>query len=479
MIGALATDVKLDVHGESKRLNLMAYIVGEAASNKSCIDRLFELWMHDLIEQDRINHAIEDEYLDLKNRRRNAKEQPKDPRVVIRCAPLRASIAQLLQRLRNCPGKHLYSFTPEADQMSQGAGSAWSNLSVLIRCAYDNSKYDTDYANGQSTGVVIDQVLWNMTLCCTPDALYRAHKNYTNGAITRLAVARTPDNTFSPLTVGARRTARAEQNILRVATLLQRMKGDVELPKLEERCGEWLERIRLETLKNDDRVRARLRMRAAVTAMRYTCCFMLCAYAEWLCRKIDDNQVRRASWTHGCTTAADYLDAHPDTLSKNLRQFQTEEMLTLFDVLADYILDMLYAFFGERMANAYAAADYCHGERSRPGTNDNVFNRLPEEFTFNDARLAKGIDATPNAARMMVKNWQRQGLIKPIARAHYQKLLPHSNESSFKENKSPKGNAKENNAKEENVKGSKTKGNNVKEENAKGSKSPQKSKAVP
>ena len=422
MIGALATGVRLDVHGEMRHLNLTAYIVGEAASNKSKLDALYLLWMGKLIREDDEALRQEQEYLQLRERRKNAKEQPQDPKVLIRCQSLRTSIAQLLTRLQQSQGKHLYSYTSEADQLSQNSSAAWANTSVLQRDAYDNGSYSTDFANGKSTGVVIHKVLWNMTLCCTPDALYRAHRNYTNGAITRLALARTPDNTYAPLSDAVQRSPQAESNITCVAELLEAMQGDVCLPLLEERCRAWLERIRLETLKNDDRVKARLRMRAPVTAMRYTVCFMLCAHAEALLRQLDDNEGEKPAWADGCQTAKEYLEAHPDALNDALQAYQTDAMLTLFDTLADYTLDMLLLYFRTRIEAAYESEDYQTGDRERSGSNDTYYSRLPQEFKISDAVTLRGGNSAYNATRMMLRHWVNQGLIVRIDKGSYRKL---------------------------------------------------------
>ncbi len=422
MIGALATGVRLDVHGDLRHLNLTAYIVGEAASNKSKLDALYLLWMGKLIREDDEALKQEQEFIRLREQRKNAKEQPKDPQVLVRCQSLRTSIAQLLTRLQQSQGKHLYSYTSEADQLSQNSSAAWANTSVLQRDAYDNSAYTTDFANGKSTGVVIHKVLWNMTLCCTPDALYRAHRNYTNGAITRLALARTPDNTYAPLADAVQRSPQAERNIARVAEVLELMQGDVCLPLLEERCRAWLERIRLETLKNDDRVKARLRMRAPVTAMRYTVCFMLCAHAEALLRQLDDCEGERPAWADGCQTAKEYLEAHTDTLNDALQAYQTPDMLTLFDTLADYTLDMLLHYFRTRIEAAYEAADYPSGERERTGKNDSYFSRLPTDFTLADAIAVRGANGSYNATYMMLRNWMKQGLVVRTDRGKYRKI---------------------------------------------------------
>ena len=421
MIGALATGVRLDVHGEMRHLNLTAYIVGEAASNKSKLDALYLLWMGKLIREDDEALRQEQEYLQLRERRKNAKEQPQDPKVLIRCQSLRTSIAQLLTRLQQSQGKHLYSYTSEADQLSQNSSAAWANTSVLQRDAYDNGSYSTDFANGKSMGVVIHKVLWNMTLCCTPDALYRAHRNYTNGAITRLAIGRTPDNTYTPLADSQSRSQQAEENIARVAEVLELMQGDLVLPLLEKRCRAWLERVRLETLKNDDKARARLRMRAPVTAMRYTACFMLCAYAGDLLRQLDDNTGDKPAWADGCQTAKEYLEAHPDALNDALQAYQTDAMLTLFDTLADYTLDMLLLYFRTRIEAAYESDDYRVGERNKAGSNDTYYSRLPATFKLADAVTLRGGASYYNAAHMMLKNWIKQGLVVRVEKGVYKK----------------------------------------------------------
>jgi hypothetical protein len=262
-----------------------------------------------------------------------------------------------------------------------------------------------------------------MTLCCTPDALYRSVRNYTNGEVTRLAIARAPDNTFSPLVSYGHRSEKAEQNIRTVGELLMFMQGDVELPELENRCQEWLEKVRLSKLKNYDRVGAQLRMRTAVTAMRYACNLMLCSYAEWLLDNIDRKKGFKCKWTHGCKTAIEFLKAHPTAVEQQLLQFQTEEMLNNFEVIADYIMDNLEFYFKEKIQIAKESNNYIIGERVLQGKNDDFYSQLAEEFTAEDARKVRGPEVTQNAVKQMLKNWKKQGLIKTILPGRYRKLV--------------------------------------------------------
>lgn len=163
-------------------------------------------------------------------------------------------------------------------------------------------------------------------------------------------------------------------------------------------------------------------MRSAVTAMRYACCFMLCGYAEWLLQQLDENSGEKPEWAGECTTAEEYLKAHPTAAEEQLLQFQTEAYLTLFDVLADYTLDMLELFFGERIENACQASNYLLAERTKSGVNDSVYNRLAAEFSISDARTEKGPSASYNATKQMLKNWCKQGLVLSLGNGMYKKM---------------------------------------------------------
>ena len=111
---------------------------------------------------------------------------------------------------------------------------------------------------------------------------YEENKNCQS----RIAIARTPDNTYAPLEDKPYLlTTRQTERIQQIAHLLPLMQGEVVLPKLEQKSREWVERIRIETMMNDDKVRARQRMRVCVTAQRMTCCLMLCKVCEGLIQK--------------------------------------------------------------------------------------------------------------------------------------------------------------------------------------------------
>lgn len=87
-------------------------------------------------------------------------------------------------------------------------------------------------------------------MCGTPDALYRVVNNYTDGFQSRIAVGRTPDNTFAALSENLYVLTDVQRDqIFQIAHLLPLMEGEVVLTKLEKKGREWLEEIRIETMK--------------------------------------------------------------------------------------------------------------------------------------------------------------------------------------------------------------------------------------
>ena len=416
-IGALATGVRLDVHRKMYNLNLISYIAGDFASGKGNIDPLVDAWMVEVKALSQMYLQQEEEWASKKRAAKNKKEQPEEPKLPIRYVPLNTTVAKLAERLANTEGQHAFSFTPEADTVAQKFKTAISDFSLMLRQSYDGSRYDREAKSVDAVSVHIKHLLWNVTMCGTPDALYRVINNYTDGFQSRIAVARTPDNTFAALEDNPPiLTEQQEERIRQVAHLLPLMQGEVVLPRLESKGRAWLERIRLETMKNDDRTKARQRIRICVTTQRMTCCLMLCRVCEQLIQK------------HGVGGAETRLKQNPDLWKEMLLKTQTPQLLELYDVIADSLMENALFFFRDRIEQAFNSRNYggsLNGERKKRGKNDSIFERLDVQFTFEQAMqhsvAMKGADVTHNTVRQMLKNWKKQGLVDEIEFGKFRK----------------------------------------------------------
>ena len=417
-IGALATGVKLDVHGQMRGLNLISYIAGDFASGKGSIDPVVDTWMSEIAELDAVYLKEEEEYNKKKLAAKNKKEQPEDPKLPVRYITFNTTVAKLAERLGNTDGRHAFSFTPEADTVAQKWRSSMCDFSVMLRQSYDGSKYDREARSAEAVNVHIKHLLWNVTMCGTPDALYRVVTNYTDGFQSRIALAQTPDNTFAKLEDKPYvLTSKQAERIKQVAHLLPLMYGEVVLPKLEARGRDWLEKIRLEAMKNDDRVKARERFRTCVTTQRMVCCLMLCKVCEQLIQK------------YGMSEAEAQLKQNPLLWKEMLLKTQTSAMLDTYDVIADSLLENALYFFRDRIENAYLGRNYVSsvcGERKKHGKNDSIYARLDLQFSFEHAMQSsvaiKGASVTRNSVQQMLKNWRKQGLVVMSDDGSYRKI---------------------------------------------------------
>ena len=420
VIGMLATGVKVAVHGKMNSLNLISYIAGDFASGKGSIDPVIDAWTSEVKDMDKMYQQQEDEWRAKKRAAKNKKEQPEEPKLPVRCLTLNNTVANLAERLANTEGKHAFSFTPEADTVAQKWKSAMSDFSVMLRQAYDGTSYEREARSADAVNVHIDRLLWNVVMCGTPDALYRVVNNYTDGFQSRIVVARTPDNTFTPLTDNLFVLTESQcEHIRQIAHLLPLIEGEVSLPKLETKGREWLEQIRLETMKNDDKVKARQRFRICPTTMRMMTCIMLCKVVETLIQK------------HGFQGAEKLLKQNPLLWKELIVKMQTPTMLAAFNILAYYQLDNALYFFRSRIEDAFSSKSYCGQtayDRTRRGRNDSIFERLDVTFSFEQALqqsiAVKGANVTREVVRQMLKNWKRQGLIAVLPDMRYQKVSP-------------------------------------------------------
>lgn len=418
VLGCLATGVKVDIHGRKNSLNLISYVAGDFASGKGSIDPLIDAWTCEIKQMDKVYLQQEEDWRAKKRAAKNKKEQPEDPKLPIRILTLNNTVANLADRLSNTEGKHAFSFTPEADTVAQKWRSGLSDFSVMLRQAYDGTSYEREAKSADAVNVHIDRLLWNVTMCGTPDALYRVVSNYTDGFQSRIAVARTPDNTFAALTENLYVLTDIQRDqIFQIAHLLPLMEGEVVLTKLEKKGREWLEEIRIETMKNDDKTKARQRFRICPTTMRMMTCIMLCKVAEQLIK------------AHGLAGAEKRLKENPGLWKEMIEKTQTPSMLAVFDALANYQMENALYFFRERIEAAFSSREYAgkvEYTRLRRGKNDSIFERLDTIFTSDQAMqqcfAIKGSSASTSTLKQMLKNWKNQGLIIQLPDNRFQKI---------------------------------------------------------
>ena len=406
VIGSLAADVKITVHRIVKNLNLLSYICGKFSSGKSLIDRIIDAWTCLLREEDDVLLAQEAAYRQSLRASKNKQNQPAEKVFPIRNIALNNTIPNIVERLSNLKGLHAFSFSCESDNVSQRWKGSLPEFSVLVRQAFDGSRFEREAKSLDSVSAHIDKLVWNIVMCGTPDALHRLFPNAGDGTLSRFMIGRMPDNTFTPLEDNPPCLKESHrENIRQVAELLPLMKGNINSIKLENKGREWLEHVRLESLKNNDEVMASFRIRVCVNAQVAMGCLLVVAAATRLLKQ------------HGLEGAKEVLTKDPECWLKMQNSLMKGKFLDIYDLIADYLLDNLLYYFRKKMEAANGeASKSISNDRRRKGKNDSIFSRLPQNFSLEVAEreglAVRGTSFTQNAVRQMLKNWKNQKLIK-------------------------------------------------------------------
>jgi uncharacterized protein YaaW (UPF0174 family) len=131
---------------------------------------------------------------------------------------------------------------------------------------------------------------------------------------------------------------------------------------------------------------------------------------------------------YGLNGAETRLKQNPELWKEMLLKTQTPQMMDIYDIIADSLIENALYFFRDRIENAFNSRDYAgSSERLRYGRNDSIYERLDVQFTIDQAMqqciAVKGAGVTRNSVRQMLKNWKRQGLVMAAEHGQYRKML--------------------------------------------------------
>lgn len=198
VIGGVATNVRLKVDGTFNWLNLLAYCAGAPGSNKSDIKELCDLWLAEMLEEDKAILEKEEEWRKLFKKKRNDKNLPPEPELPLRYIPLNNTLANVVLRLNNLDERHAVSVTEESDEISaKWTAKELVEFSVYLRKAWDSERLLREAKSVDAARCYKDHLKWNVVMLGTDDALYRFVRNYNDGLQSRMCFSRMFDNTFA------------------------------------------------------------------------------------------------------------------------------------------------------------------------------------------------------------------------------------------------------------------------------------------
>ncbi|MBR7028430.1 MAG: DUF3987 domain-containing protein [Bacteroidaceae bacterium] len=367
--------------GEIHAPNFMTVIEAPQASGKSFTRRLVEITLAPIRLNDEIEREKERAFTQAMKLAKNKKDQPTDPRAVVRIIPASISIAKLLQRLDYAKGLHLFSFAEEIDTLvkSNRAG-AWSQKTDIYRNAFDNAEYGQDYMSENSYSTIV-RVCYNMLMCGTPRAVNRFYDDAENGLVSRSIFCIIPSQFGN---VMPRNITLSEVKAKIVNQYLQKLyqlgSGDeilLNCNHINAALDDWLEKKRIEAIKSFDYASDIFRRRAAVVGFR----------AGMIAEALYGRRAKR-----------------------------NEENIIAFALwIADYMLDTLVKKFGNSLEEEPTTI-------TLPGRNTSLFEMLPNSFTVDDVRKAQTRLNLKTPTRVIIYRWKKANFINKTTNNQYTKL---------------------------------------------------------
>ena len=387
VMGTLMSGLRAEyLDGEEHAPNFITVVEAPQASGKSFTRKLVDECMKSVREYDVQERAKEKEYNDALKRAKNAKEQPQDPKALIRMVPASISIAKLLKRLACSGGLHLFTFLEELDTLTKSnRAGAWSQKSDIYRNAFDNAMYGQDFMSDNSYSDIVP-VFYNMLLCGTPNAVGRFFNDPEDGLVSRVMFVQLPDQFGAEIPRWKKVPAAQLQKIERLCREMDKSlcvseegkrqePKEIDLGYVNAPLKRWLEEQRMESLKNVDYARDTFRRRSAVMGFRAA------MIAHWLWGEPKDKKRR-------------------------------ERVIHFALFVADYVLRQQIVKYGNRLEEI--RNKQITGGTGRTKSSKTLYEELKDVFSRSELQevMRKYEFATP--LRVMLSIWKKNGFIEPV-----------------------------------------------------------------
>lgn len=378
VVGTLCTAVRATyLDGCEQSPSFLTVVTAPQASGKSFARTMYNSLTQRLQAEDATNRAIEEAYRQELKRAKNAKEQPQDPRAIIRLLPPSVSIAKLLQRLDYAQQRHLLTFAEEIDTLTKSNRSgAWAQKSDIYRNAFDNAEYGQDYMSDASYSTVV-RVYYNLLVLGTPRAVGRFFNDVEDGLVSRVIFAELPSQAGKRMPRFLHFTPTIAARCDRTVSALMAMNAQFDLGFLNRALEAWLEQRREDFLRTQNMALEIFRRRAAVVGFRAGLVAQACYMAD---------------------------------MSKDSKLNRHRNRIKAFALwVADYTLTALLSRFGDKMDEVQGS------ESAASGVNYvDIFTQLPDRFSTDELRaLAKKYNVR-TAVKMIVYRWKSNDLITKV-----------------------------------------------------------------
>lgn len=203
ILGALGSRLRAEyIDGNLHSPSFQVSLEAPQASGKSFMRKIIDVDLALMKEHDYTEREKEREYkekvaqLKLTNSKVDKKNKDEilgeKPQPLIRYCPATMSITQLLQRMYNAKGLHLFAMAEEIDTVHKAFKRGFSSFSDALRCAFDNAEYGQDYASENTFSGIVN-LYYNVLYSGTPKAMRRFYPDVEDGLVSRVLFCTLPD----------------------------------------------------------------------------------------------------------------------------------------------------------------------------------------------------------------------------------------------------------------------------------------------
>ena len=355
---------------ELRRLNNSTLIIGDPASGKSFATRLFKLLAAPMVAADKAGIAAINRYKEEMKTKGANKEKPQKPKALFRVHPARTSNAQFIQDMVNAVEVvdgtemqlHMLTFDTELDNtLTVQKGGSWIDKQSMELKAFHNEEDGQAYSNLDSV-VQNFIVTWNYIYTGTPLALRNKvnERNFGSGLATRLTVIPLPSTNFEMMSREQNVDFESDGRLKEWAFKLDRVKGELTVQHIVDELYEWTARRMADAKENESKAEEMLCKRCAYHGLNFAAPFIVMRH--WACIHQEGNY-----WCGEFET--DDVD------------WRLAELLVTIQYACQrhYFLAMAEKYFDDQLRDVSVNAH-------RQQKTIDAFERLPEEFTVDDAK---------------------------------------------------------------------------------------------
>ena len=196
ILGTLTSHLRATYFDDSEQsTEFISLLFAPPSSGKSFIKRLSVL-LQNLRDRDEISNAREAIWAEtMKNKGANDKGE-EQPHVSVRIVKPLISIPELLTKMRDNKGHHMYIEAEELDTFTKGNKGQGGDKSDLWRVTWDNGFYGQYYKSVNTFKGEV-QMFMNLLFTSTQDQIDRFFKNVEDGLVTRFSVCPIENQTFA------------------------------------------------------------------------------------------------------------------------------------------------------------------------------------------------------------------------------------------------------------------------------------------